>query len=79
MVRATGIRVTSTTPKSGGPGFKPSTPTLTGFIHVFSEFKSSIALCKTQLVCLLLVGIFKHYVYLFIRIGSEKPHWGDDQ
>lgn len=53
--------------KSGGPGFKLSTLTLIGFIHVFSEFNSLGALCKTQLVCLLLVGIFKHYIYSFIH------------
>ena len=35
---------------------------------------------KTQLVCLLLVGILNTmFIYSFVRIGSEKPHWGDDQ
>ena len=60
VIRATDL-------KSGGPGFKLSTLTLIGFIHVFSEFNSLGALCITQLVCLLLVGIFKHYIYSFIH------------
>ena len=62
MIRATDL-------KSGGPRFKLSTLTLIVFIHVFSEFPSFSlgALCKTQPVYLLLVGIFKHYIYSFIH------------
>ena len=67
MIRATDL-------KSGGPGFKLSTLTLIVFIHVFSEFPSFSlgALCKTQLVCLLLVGIFKHYIYTYV-LAPKSP------
>ena len=50
-----------------------------------SSINFSAALVNSQLVCLLLVGIFNHVICLFawfvslVSIGPEKPNWGSNQ
>jgi len=50
------------------------------------QFNSSATFVKSQLVCLLPVGILNHvicsfalFVSSFVSIGPEKPYWGSGQ
>ena len=63
------------------PGSSPSPCHSLDLFSVAPISTSWLRCVNSQLVCLLPVGIFKHFLFisLFICIGPEKPLWGSGQ